>query len=452
MVAQPVEYPQLETQLGQLHALLAAIPLAGYADQTPAEARRTAALLRTLESMLRTHVSAAVRAVDRLVPTRQASQLLAGDFGLDAAAAHREIKDARALASAHAAEQAAADGRISLPHAVVIGTALRQLPEQTNAEQRRLAEQQLITDAATLSPKDLATRARRITELYDEAEAVDAHENELLARREARARSMASLSMWDNRDGTWQGRFVLPELQARMLKTVIDAFAAPRRSHLTDDRLSRVERARAEAEADKPYDRKAGEALMALVEHLPTEGLPTTGGTPARIVITIDEAKLRSTVAAATLTTGERISAGQLRRLACSHGILPAVLGGTGVPVDLGRSQRLFSTAQRDALAVMDGGCVVPGCDRPPAWCEAHHGGSPFADGGRTNLDEGYLLCSSHHHDAHQRKWRFRRAPGGRAEVDRGRGWEHHHRYRPETGTHGTTMPASGQCASPPRR
>lgn len=431
MVAQPVEHPQLGAQLSQLHALLAAIPLACYADQSPTEARRIAALLRTLESMVRTHVSAAVRAVDRLVPTRQASQLLAGDFGLDAAAAHRQIKDARALAGVAAAEQAAAEGRISQPHAVVIGTALRQLPEQTTSEQRRLVEHQLITDATTLSPRDLATRARRVTELYDEAEAVDAHESELLSQREARAHNLASLAMWDNHDGTWQGRFVLPELQARMLKTVIDAFAAPRRSHLHDDRLSRVAQARAQAEADKPYDRKAGEALMALIEHLPTDGLPTTGGTPARIVITIDEAKLRTTVAAATLATGERISTDQLRRLACSHGILPAVLGGAGIPVDLGRSQRLFSAAQRDALAVMDGGCVTPGCDRPPAWCEAHHGGLPFADGGRTNLEEGYLLCSSHHHDAHQRRWRFRRAPGGRAEVDRGRGWERNHRYRP---------------------
>ena len=261
---------------------------------------------------------------------------------------------------------------------------------------------------------------------------MDAHENSLLERREALARGRVSLAMWDVGDGTWQGRFVLPELQARMLKTVIDAFAAPRRKQFDDmSKRSRVERARAEAECEKPYDRRAGEALMALVEHLPTDGLPTTGGTPARIVVTIEEAKLRSAVAAATLATGERISAGQLRRLACSHGILPAVLGGASIPVDMGRSQRLFTSAQRDALATMDGGCVAPGCDRPPAWCEAHHGGRSWSEGGQTNLDEGYLLCSLHHHDAHSRHWRFQRAPDGRAVVDRGRGWERNHRYRP---------------------
>jgi len=431
VVAQPVEHNELLARLDQLHAGLVAIPLSAYAELSAAEARAAAARTRALVSMLRVHAGAAVRAVERLVPTRDTRQLLAGDFGLDAGAAHRDLREARALSGAEAAERAAARGQITQPHAVVIGTALRQLPDTTTDYQRRLAEQQLIADAARLSPRDLATRARRITELYDEPEVVDTHENALLERREAAARARVSLTMWNNGDGTWQGRFVLPELEARMLKTVVDAFAAPRRGHVTGGQRSRIERMRAESGSDKPYDRKAGEALLGLIEHLPVDRLPTTGGTPARIVVTIDEAKLRSAVVAATLATGERVSTAQLRRLACVHGILPAVLNGGGVPVDLGRTQRLFSRSQRDALATMDGGCVAPGCDRPPAWCEAHHGGAPFAEGGQTNLSEGYLLCSSHHHDAHRHRWRFQRAPGGVAEVDRGRGWERNHRYRP---------------------
>jgi len=431
MVAQLVEQPgRLADRLEAVRRELAGIRLDSYAVQTPAEARRNAATLRALESMLRTHVGVAVRAVELLVPTRDTRQLLAGDFGLDPGAAHRELRASHAAAAAHDAERAAAAGEISHTHATVIGQAIRRLPQETTDAQRRRAEQVLIDDAKRLSPKDLEARGRRITELHEAPEAVDARENDLLAEREARARARASLAMWDNRDGTWSGRFLLPELQARILKTVVDAFAAPRRNHV-DSGMSRLERARAEVERDKPYDRKAGEALMALVEHLPTDGLPTTGGTPARIIVTIDEAGLRSATEAATLATGERLSAGELRRLACIHGLLPAVLGGAGIPVDLGRSQRLFTPYQRDALASMDGGCVAPGCDRPPAWCESHHGGRPFAEGGKTNLGEGFLLCSTHHHEAHHRRWSFRRAPDARAEIDRGRGWERNHRYRP---------------------
>lgn len=446
MVAQAAEpagltLGALNRQVTALRAALAEVSLQEYASQSAAEARRTAARLRELRSMLDTHIGAAVRAVERLVPARDTRQLLAADFGHDPAAAHRDVRASRTVAVASLAEDSAARGLISHSHAVVIGRAMRDLPPTASPAQRRAAEGTLIADARRLSPKDLETRARRISESFLSEPETDAIENGLLAQREAAARQRTSLTLWDNRDGTWSGTFVLPELQARILKTVVDAYAAPRRSHLRDHTptehssvpadTTNTLAARLRAGDDKPYDRKAGEALLALIEHLPVDGLPTTGGTPARIVITIAEHKLRSAVAAATLTTGERLSAGEVRRLACTHGILPAVLGARSVPVDLGRAQRLFTPHQRDALAVLDGGCVAPGCDRPPAWCETHHGADPWQAGGRTDLKDGYLLCCSHHHQAHQEHWKFRRRHDGQTEVHRGHGWERNHRYRP---------------------
>ncbi|HUP98835.1 MAG TPA: DUF222 domain-containing protein, partial [Aeromicrobium sp.] len=143
-----------------------------------------------------------------------------------------------------------------------------------------------------------------------------------------------------------------------------------------------------------------------------------------RIVVTIDESKLRSEVAAATLATGERLSAGQLRRLAANHDILPMVLGSDSVPIDLGRTQRLFSKAQRDALAVMDGGCTAPGCDRPPSWCEVQHT-TPWQAGGNTNLDNATLHCPACHHRADTEGWKYKRIRG-RIHINRGKGkgWE----------------------------
>jgi hypothetical protein len=53
---------------------------------------------------------------------------------------------------------------------------------------------------------------------------------------------------------------------------------------------------------------------------------------------------------------------------------LPPILGGAPAqPLDVGRSTRVVTPAQRQALAVRDGGCVFPGCGRPVGWCEAHH-------------------------------------------------------------------------------
>ena len=81
----------------------------------------------------------------------------------------------------------------------------------------------------------------------------------------------------------------------------------------------------------------------------------------------------------------------------------------TGEIVDLGRRQRLFSRAQRRALVQRDRGCVFPGCDRGPRWCDAHHL-RPWEEGGLTDLINGALLCRRHHQLVHH-GWRLVRDP-----------------------------------------
>ncbi|RMH75082.1 MAG: HNH endonuclease, partial [Actinomyces sp.] len=61
-----------------------------------------------------------------------------------------------------------------------------------------------------------------------------------------------------------------------------------------------------------------------------------------------------------------------------------AIFAGPGRPLWLGRARRLADTAQRLALALRDGGCVV--CGAPFAHTHAHHV-EPYADGGRTDID-----------------------------------------------------------------
>ena len=45
--------------------------------------------------------------------------------------------------------------------------------------------------------------------------------------------------------------------------------------------------------------------------------------------------------------------------------------------------------------------CRAEGCEIPGTWAEAHHW-IPWAKLGTTNLDDGVLLCSHHHHRVHQ--------------------------------------------------
>ena len=91
----------------------------------------------------------------------------------------------------------------------------------------------------------------------------------------------------------------------------------------------------------------------------------------------------------------------------------PTLGGGPTQPLEVGRTSRVVSAAQRTALMVRDGGCVVAGCDRPPAWCEAHHL-RHWLHGGPTDLDNLALLCRAHHRAVHEGGWRLARDPDGR--------------------------------------
>ena len=92
-----------------------------------------------------------------------------------------------------------------------------------------------------------------------------------------------------------------------------------------------------------------------------------------------------------------------LRRIACEADITLITLDPDGNPLSLGRTSRLASAAQRQALAIRDKHCTHPGCDRPPSWCVAHHS-TPWSTGGGTDITNMRLLCPAHHAHEHRRR------------------------------------------------
>jgi hypothetical protein len=156
-----------------------------------------------------------------------------------------------------------------------------------------------------------------------------------------------------------------------------------------------------------------GQAFAAFLEAADPTRLPLHGGDATTVLVTIDLETLQSQLAGVGLVGDEPVSAAQARRLACGAQIIPVVLGGKSEVLDLGRSRRLFSPAQRKAMAVRDRRCRAERCEIPAAWCEAHHATHPWTSGGRTDLDDGVLLCSWHHHRAHDPTYDTRRLPNG---------------------------------------
>ena len=132
--------------------------------------------------------------------------------------------------------------------------------------------------------------------------------------------------------------------------------------------------------------------------------------------VTIDWDALSRDVAVGQLDTGQPLSPSATRRLACDAGILPVVLDGASVPIDVGRARRPFTGAARIAVLLRDGGCAFPGCDRPGRWCQIHHIVF-WSRGGGTDRDNGVALCSRHHHVIHQGEWTVRIGPDRRPEF-----------------------------------
>jgi hypothetical protein len=106
------------------------------------------------------------------------------------------------------------------------------------------------------------------------------------------------------------------------------------------------------------------------------------------------------------------VPAGTIVRLCCDAAIGRVVVRGRSAVLDLGFRTRVPSPAQRRALAHRDGHCVVPGCDRPPPWCDAHHV-VPWPAHGPTDLANLVLLCRRHHVLCHEGGWKLTRAPDG---------------------------------------
>ena len=102
----------------------------------------------------------------------------------------------------------------------------------------------------------------------------------------------------------------------------------------------------------------------------------------------------------AVTSSGIQLSPGEARAALCQAGICPVVLNGKSLPLDLGRTQRLYSKAQRRAIRAPYRGCSYPGCSMPAERCEIDHLDA-WEKGGRTDIRNAALSCVIHHTARH---------------------------------------------------
>jgi hypothetical protein len=403
------EHPMaaMASQVTQLLDAAGRIPVTGLAGL---EVDSVLGDMFTVMSRMAMHLTAVVEqaeAVDR--PAELAAPSLGawlrGRFGLTPQDASRIVRDMKFLRAAPVAADAALLGAIPIQSAAAIGQAITDLPDEVGPDLRAEGEDVLLgyavgRDSEQLHARELALVGRHLHEVLD-PDAADRLLAERLAREEAITWRRRYLSITPDGDGGIRLRGLLTAEAGATLRTVLDPLTAPRPATPADTD---------EPAADPiPDDRTAGQryadALVEVAERALAHGqLPDTAGQRPTLVITLDHDQLTAALGAGTLPDGNQLSPAAVRRLACDAGIIPAILGSTSQILDLGRTARTATPAQRRALAIRDGGCAFPGCDRPPGWADAHHI-QHWNHLGPTDVENLVLLCGYHHRTVHHHGW-----------------------------------------------
>jgi hypothetical protein len=308
---------------------------------------------------------------------------------------------------------ALAAGEVTLEQALVIGATLDEVDalDRVDDVERADAALLLLDQARLLCPADLQVVGRELVEHLTRTPSVDTDDDAEAVAREAETAEQAAQRADQNRlvvkrrpDGSNTGRFTLRALDAPILSGWLRTADVPHPGE-------------GEFADHRDREQRRGDHLAATLRDgltvTPEQRAAGAKNVQVRIVVTTTLPDLRRGLdGVALLSTKGTLTGAELRRLACHAGIVPAVLGGDPLPLDLGRSSREFSPAQINALALRDRGCVAPGCTRPPADCHGHHCWE-WDHGGPTDLANGALLCAFHHLQVHRQHWKVTLAANG---------------------------------------
>ncbi len=300
--------------------------------------------------------------------------------------------------------QAYLEGAIGAEHVDALVDILGQIPGDVPADERAGYEKTLVELARQAGPFAVRKAGRHLIERLNQDGQEPTDEKLVTPRRELR---------WQWRQDTLKFTGFLDTESGQLLETLLSPLAKPRPAE--DGQRD----ARTVAE-------RQGDALAELLELTQRAGaLPIEAGERPTLIVTMTLDQLLRNAGPQgtdlseppTLNWECPITAEQARRMACDARIIPAVLGGDGELLDLGRAQRLVTAAQRRALNLRDRGCIFDGCTRPPRLTQAHHIAEWTEDDGPTDLDNLCLLCAYHHRLIHHSDWEIRMADDGHPEC-----------------------------------
>ncbi len=315
--------------------------------------------------------------------------------GLPSGQAADLVRTAQSLQSTlPATRQALANGEVTIHHARTIARTARTVgdsaPPDEQAETVGNVESVMLEVGRAVDAGSLTGFASRVRQIADP-------DGALLDAQRAHERRWLTTST--TIDGMVSVDGLLDREAGAVLLTALSAATAP--CGPDDHRSSGQRRA---------------DALVDICGHaLDTGHTGASGGvrphllvtTPLSVITGAGSDGTASTEVAEVAWTGP-LTNEATKRLACDAEITRVVVDPPSQPLDVGRTTRSVPPQLRNALIVRDRGCVAEGCDRPPAWTEAHHI-VHWAEGGSTSLDNLVLLCRTHHRKVHDAGWQFQK-------------------------------------------
>jgi hypothetical protein len=302
---------------------------------------------------------------------RSCAEWLAWRCGMTLSTAREKLRTAHALRALPLVSAAFADGRLSYSKA----RALTRVASEAN-------EDLLVAYALDATTEQVEERCQQIRNV--------APESTDIARRAWERRSL-TVSRNPAR-GTLSIVVEIPIEDGEVIANALDNAVA------AGDVAAGIEFASDRELAGNGWSAQQADALLVIAKtYLAGGGAREGVGSVAdhhQVVIHVDAKALSGGVGRADLPIET------LRRLTCDGSLITAVEDERGVPLDVGRKQRVVPTSIRRALWARDRGCTFPGC-RNKRFVQGHHI-HHWAKGGETSLENTTLLCTYHHRLLHE--------------------------------------------------
>jgi 5-methylcytosine-specific restriction protein A len=320
---------------------------------------------------------------------RSTADLLAQRLGLTRGEARAQTETAVALESLPATAQALRNGALGLGQAQVAAHTAKDLRPDVREDLDRLVADQ----AGGLDRRQLRERVDAWTHTVDP---------DALTSRERRAWANRRLSIHaEGADGGVRGGFALDPIGGA---TLIAALDAESRKTSTDD--------------ERTYPQRLADALVALAQRALDAGdLPQVAVQRPHVILltTVEAMSGEPGAPAAQLDGVGPVSVATAQLVCCDAQTTPVFMTRNREVLDVGRTRKNPTRAQRTAVIARDGRCV--GCGAPAARCQIHHVRWWTRDLGPTDEENLCLVCWSCHHRIHDDGWVVTRDWDGRFTV-----------------------------------